>query len=77
MLKAFLLVLIFEPSAGQTALHHMEFASRQSCEAAKVLIQSKAKQTRPGAPAQQAEPAKGDNKGPETLKLIEATCLEK
>lgn len=76
MLKAFLLVLIFEPSAGQTALHHMEFASRQSCEAAKVLIQSKAKQTRPGAPAP-AESAKGDNKGPETLKLIEATCLEK
>jgi hypothetical protein len=67
MLKSFLLLLIFEPSAGQTALHHMEFASRQSCEAAKVLIQSKAKQTRPGAPVP-AESAKGDNK---------ATCLEK
>lgn len=76
MLKAFLLVLIFEPSAGQTALHHMEFASRQSCEAAKVLIQSKAKQVRPGA-SSPADSAKGDNKGPETLKLIEAACLEK
>lgn len=76
MLKPFLLFLIFESGTGQTALHHMEFSSRQSCEAAKVLVQSKAKQVRPGATAP-ADSAKGDNKGPETLKLIEAVCLEK
>lgn len=76
MLKPFLLFLIFESGAGQTALHHMEFTSRQSCDAARVLLQSKAKQTRSGASAP-TESAKGDTKGPETLKLIEAICLEK
>lgn len=74
MLKPFILFLMFESGAGQTALYHMEFSSRQACDAAKVTVQAKAKQTRPG-PADST--GKADAKPIEALKLIDATCLEK
>jgi hypothetical protein len=48
MLKSFILLPMFESGAGQTALHHMEFSSRQACDAAKVTVQAKVKQSRPG-----------------------------
>lgn len=68
MVKAFILFLVFESTASTVGVHHIEFASRQSCEAAKTALQAKAKQqTRPGE----------DGKKAETLKLIDAACLEK
>lgn len=71
MMKTFILFLIFESVPGTAAVHHIEFASRQSCEAAKVVLQAKAKTsietTKPGA----------DGAKPAVFKLIEATCLEK
>lgn len=68
MLKPFILMLVFEASGTTTGLHDMEFASRQSCEAAKQTLQAKAKQ--PGRTAE-------DGKKVEALKLIDAVCLEK
>lgn len=68
MIKAFILFLVFESSANTVGVHHIEFASRQSCEAAKTVLQAKAKQeARPGE----------DGKKLAAVKLIDATCLEK
>jgi len=51
-----------------TGVHHLEFTSRQSCEAAKTAIQAKAKQQ--GRTTE-------DGKKIENLKLIDSACLEK
>lgn len=68
MIKAFILLLVFESAPNTVDVHHIEFASRQSCEAAKIVLQAKAKQqTRLGE----------DGKKIETLKLIDTACLEK
>lgn len=68
MIKAFILVLIFESGVNMTGVHHLEFTSRQSCEAAKTAIQAKAKQQ--GRTTE-------DGKKIENLKLIDSACLEK
>ncbi len=68
MVKAFILLMIFESGATTTGIHDIEFSSRQSCEAAKVAVVSKAKQK--GRTAE-------DGSKTDTLKLIEISCLEK
>jgi hypothetical protein len=73
MLKPFILFFMFEPSAGQTALYHMEFSSRQACDAARVSIQAKAKQPRPTA----GDAGKVEGKPVDAFKIIDMTCLEK
>lgn len=49
-------------------IHNIEFSSRQSCESAKTVLQAKAKQQ--GRTTE-------DGKKTDTLKLIDAACLEK
>lgn len=68
MIKAFILVLIFESGPNLTGIHNIEFSSRQTCESAKTVLQAKAKQ--------QARTTE-DGKKTDTLKLIDAACLEK
>lgn len=68
MVKGFILLLIFESGIGTTAVHHIDFSARNTCESAKTALKAKAmQQGRAGA----------DGKKTETLKLIDAACLEK
>ncbi len=71
MIKTFILFLVFESVTGTAAVHHIEFASRQSCEAAKVVLQAKAKTS-----TEAAKPG-ADGAKPAAFKLLESTCLEK
>lgn len=68
MVKAFILLMVFESGAASTGVHDIEFSSRQACEAAKIAVQSKAKQKSRVA---------DDGSKTEVLKLVEITCLEK
>jgi hypothetical protein len=68
MLKGFILLLIFESGANTVAVHHIDFSARNTCESAKTAIQAKARQL---------GRVDSDGKKTETLKLIEAACLEK
>lgn len=82
MVKGFLLVLIFESAPGVVAIEHMEFATRASCGAARVMIEAKAEQLqRPADGGADAAPpaARGDGKrgGQKVLRLHDAFCVEK
>lgn len=82
MVKAFILVLMFESGGADTvAMHHIEFSSRQTCEAARVTMAAVAKQARPVEtikPAASAAASSGDSKSPrEIARLLTTTCLEK
>ncbi|MDD0928091.1 hypothetical protein LOD59_10745 [Xylella fastidiosa subsp. multiplex] len=68
MIKAFILVLIFESGPNLIGIHNVEFSSRQTCESARITIQAKAKQ--------QVRTTQ-DGKKIEALKLIDTACLEK
>lgn len=68
MVKGFILLLIFESGVGTTAVHHIDFSARNTCESARTALKAKAaQQSRSGA----------DGKKIETLNLIDTACLEK
>jgi hypothetical protein len=82
MVKGFILVLLFESAPGVVAIQHMEFATRASCNSARVMIEAKAEQLqRPvdGGTDAASPPARGDAKrgGQKVLRLHDAFCVEK